>query len=228
MSYDKRDDQNDNEETFTFKALSVGIGIGELRPKPSSKITPAPTGPKHGPLIPQSKLGIKPTQIIAPARPVAPSQPMQQTQRVQPNPQGSSAQVQGLAAKVSSADLNAMRRFKMPPRRPQNKSQSWITEVFAHLVDLAVVMISACSVIMLFGLLGRNSNEGLLETFSESLSFWIGRFSYLEIVLLLYAGLLVYWMIFRIVAGHTIGQSLKSESLTWSAVRSMMRNKQQS
>ncbi len=226
MSYDKRDDQTNNEETFTFKALSVGIGLGELRHKPSSKTPPPPTGPKHGPLIPQSKLGIRPTQVIAPTKPQVPSQTVLHNQQVQQTQQVSESHES--AAKVSTADLNAMRRFTMPPRRPQNKSQSWITEVFAHLVDLAVVMISACAVIMLFGLLGRNGKDGLLVTFSESLSFWLGRFSYLEIVLLLYAGLLVYWMIFRVVAGHTIGQSLKSESLSWNAVRSMMRNKQKS
>ena len=124
---------------------------------------------------------------------------------------------------VSSARLPAAPTREFQPMNYVAKP--WWIKLFGHFIDLAIVVISACIVILTFGLVGNSSSGSVTEIFNHSLYFWLGKFSVWEIILIAYAGLIIYWMIFRLVAGHTIGQSLGSVSMNSTAARALLKNK---
>lgn len=180
----------DSLDVENFRALSVGIGLGEPRPVKNRQAvlpsTPVFSGTAAAELVKEPNQRSDQDDVIPPVKNF-PWQPV-----------------------VSLEAPPASRVAPTPAARSVGMLMRTQMKLLALGVDAAIVVISAVmtTTLISFAMGGRDLwMRGIGGVFMAPPWSWIVRFSFVAILFGLYGVYVVYWLVFKILAGTTVGEN---------------------
>lgn len=201
-------------DEIQFQTLSLGIGLGKLKPL-TIKPTPAKT------VYPESRV------------PVQESEPVKRVQSIpivysnQPAPASSPIAIQDNPYLANQDHENSL-SFKTKANKvgffskivaafaglfgflPKLAFWNWsyIEHFLVHLIDCAIVLVTLLVVGMSVSYLMFGTELSFLTFAHQSISGWTARFSILQAFGGFYLAVALYWLTFKIMVGKTLGRTL--------------------
>lgn len=154
-----------------FKALSPGIGLGNVRPKGAAPRQHIPVSSQ----VTQGESDLSRVTVV-PAASVATSAPR----------------------KASATDAPA----------PQKRKFGFAKRILALGIDFLFVATSVCTALAIAAIFAAANSGGEIHWTALAPVEWIAAFSPLEILAGVYGTFAAYWLLFRLLVGGTLGESM--------------------